>query len=132
MKRFPNWPERLAGMVARAANHPFQLGDHNCCFFAADCMEAMTGIDPAVDLRGCNAARVLKERGVNTLMSEKAELYGMKVIRPMVARRGDICLLNAGYGETLGVCLGANIACPGENGLVFFPLRKALRAWSVG
>lgn len=132
MKRFPDWPSRLAKIIAHAANQPFALDEHNCCFFAADCIQAITGIDPAHDLRGCNAARVLKLRGVNALMDEKAEIYNMKPIRPMNARRGDICLLNAGNGETLGICLGAQIACPGNNGLVYFSLKHAIRAWSVG
>ncbi len=133
LTRLIDWPERLAKLIAHAGRQKFCLGTHDCCFFVADCIFAMTGTDPAHDVRGMPIKAILKRYGgVGFLAAIKASDYQMKTISTRAARRGDICLLNAGRGETLGVCLGARVACPGAEGLVFYPLLAAERAWMVG
>ena len=133
LTRYLDWPERLARLIAHAEKQKFCLGVHDCCLFAADSILAMTGIDPAHDLRGGSVKAILKQYGgVAFLATAKASEYQMKCIPPHSARRGDICLLNAGHGDTLGVCLGARVACPGTEGLVFYPLSAARHAWKVG
>jgi hypothetical protein len=133
LTRYLDWPERLAKMITLADKKKFCLGVHDCCFFAADCILAITGTDVAKELRGMPLKPILKGFGsVEFLAAIKACDYQMKSIPPRTARRGDICLLNAGRGDTLGVCVGARVACPGDEGLVFFSLSTARAAWMVG
>ncbi len=133
LTRYLDWPERLAKLISHADKQKFCLGVHDCCFFAADCIFAMTGVDLAQELRGMPVKPILKGYGgVAFLAAIKATDYKMKIIPARAARRGDICLLNGGRGDTLGVCLGARVACPGEEGLVFYPLSAARNAWMVG
>jgi hypothetical protein len=43
MTRLELWPSRLDAVIQAAATRPFAWGEHDCCTFAADCVEAVTG-----------------------------------------------------------------------------------------
>ena len=137
LKRNANWPEALAAEIARAWAKPFTWGENDCCLFACDCALAMTGTDMAASLRGYRnyeeAQAVLKRfGGVGAVADAMAERYGIAGIAPLRARRGDVCLIDIGRGETLGVCAGDRILCPGLRGLVAYPLLNGIRAWEIG
>jgi len=51
VSRPPDWPERLLAALAAARDRPFRWGEHDCCLFAADLIEAVTGVDPAAAFR---------------------------------------------------------------------------------
>ncbi len=46
-RRRPDWPARLRTIIEAARERPFSWGQHDCCLFASDAIEAMTGVDPA-------------------------------------------------------------------------------------
>jgi len=123
LKRNANWPEALAAEIARAWAKPFTWGENDCCLFACDCALAMTGTDMAASLRGYRDYEVAQA---------VVKRYGIAGIAPLRARRGDICLIDIGRGETLGVCAGDRILCPGLRGLVAYPLLNGIRAWEIG
>lgn len=111
---------------------PFAWGAQDCALFAADCVQAMLGRDPAADARGTysderGAARVLKKMG--GLDGIAATRVGVEV-PPAMARVGDLVLGTAGR-ECLGVCTGETWHAPGEHGLLAMPMRDVLRAWRV-
>lgn len=137
LTRFSNWPEALATEIARVWAKPFVWGDNDCCLFAANCAVAITGSDIAASFRGYSTfeeASAILDRfdGVAGLAEAVARRYGLPEITPAKARRGDVCLLDAGKGETLGVCAGDRIVCPGFRGLVAYPLLQGIRAWGIG
>ena len=137
LKRHPRWPEILAAEIARAWSKPFLWGSNDCCLFACDCVLAMTDIDIAASFRGyqsrAEARELLKKHGgVGGIAESVATEYSIPLIAPSHAGRGDILLLDAGHGETLGVCAGDRIACPGFHGLLTFPLLQGIRAWRIG
>lgn len=47
-----NWHQHLAQTLQAAMTRPFSWGEHDCCLFAADCVQAVTGVDVAADFRG--------------------------------------------------------------------------------
>lgn len=49
--RRPDWRVRLDAYVAAAWRAPFDWGSNNCGLFVAGAIEAMTGVDPAAELR---------------------------------------------------------------------------------
>jgi hypothetical protein len=133
MKRHASWPEDLARVVDARAQTPFQWGEHDCCLFAADGVAAMTGVDPARELRDTyhdarGAAKLLEARGGIAAIATAA--LG-EPIATLLAQRGDVVLIEAGRGLSLGVCVGAAVAVPGDGGLVFFALEQAQLAWRV-
>lgn len=70
--------------------------------------------------------------GVGAVADAMTELHGVPKIPALQAKRGDICLIDIGRGETLGVCAGDRIICPGLRGLVAYPLLQGIRAWEIG
>lgn len=147
MQRVQDWPERLARYLAARAYSPFVWGQHDCCLFACDAVQAMTGVDLAADFRGkysdaISALRAVKEfagAGVGALAAKIAEQHGIPEISTRLAQRGDVVLLNVlgdGFSrqETLGlVDLSGNLVVSvGELCLQHVPMADAIAAWRIG
>ena len=132
-KRLRDWQNRLQACLAQRSALPFTWGSHDCVLFAADCVQACTGTDPAAAMRGTysdaiGAARLVHELGG---LAEIAAAHCGKEVSPTMAQPGDIGLvLNAGR-ECLAVCTGAVWHVPGGDGLVPLPINNATRAWRV-
>lgn len=134
--RLPGWPRRLADVVARHADRPFAWGEHDCCTFAADVVEAITGRDPMAAWRGAYvgqlaAARLLREHG--GLLGLVSGVLG-EPVAPTLALRGDVVLyLQPDHADrpALGVCLGPVFTAPGPAGLAQAPMRLAVHAWRI-
>jgi len=137
--RREDWAERLAELVEARRGMQFKWGVHDCALFAADCVLAMTNVDHAVDFRGTyktpgGALDALSGRGLDTLLDGI-----FPRINPAFVQRGDVCAIARDESApgaddlelALGVCLGAQVAVPGVDGLQFLPVRRALHAWKV-
>ena len=137
IKRLPNWPELLAGKIDDARTSPFVWGENDCCLFAADCVEIITGINLAGDYRSyktkAEALHLLKKYGgVAGIAEVIAKQHGILEIPPLNAQRGDVCLFDIGRGDTLGIVAGEHIFAPGKDGLLGLPILQAKRAWRIG
>ena len=136
MTRRPDWPERLAEVVAAAMGRHFAWGEHDCALFACDCAAAMTGEDPGLSFRG----RYKTARGAAGAIMRYGKVRGIEElalrtlgapIEPAFARRGDVVLVDTDLGPALGVVTAAGAAFPGPDGLTFLPITEALKAWRV-
>lgn len=133
MKRLHDWQLRLADFARERRALPFAWGANDCCLFAADAVVAITGEDPAEGLRGCTtamrAARVLRAHGgVQGLADAR---LGDRV-GPLMARVGDVVLVQIGNQAALGVCNGASLIGPGPGGIVGIGMGHAKAAWRIG
>lgn len=109
--RRPSWRIELAMTIEQSRRAPFEWGANDCGVgLAAKAVEAMTGVDPAVDFRGQyesagGAMRLLKEQGFNTLDALVASL--LPEIHPSQARNGDIAFIRGdGPIGSLGIFNG--------------------------
>lgn len=132
-QRVRDWQSRLADCLAERMRRPFVWGQQDCVLFAADCVEAVLGEDPAADVRGTystarGASRVLRQRG--GLAAIAAAALGSE-IAPQLAQPGDVGLLSNAGQPCLGVWGGGAWYAPGADGLTSFPLESATRAWRV-
>ena len=129
--RLRNWQSRLAGLVSIRMVSPFAWGTQDCALFAADSVQACTGIDPAADVRGtyntaAQAQQVLQANG---------GLVGLAIARlgPVVAaalaQPGDIGLANLCHTHTLAVCVGPHFYAPATHGLAVLQVSQVLRVW---
>jgi hypothetical protein len=139
MRRKEGWERRLDETIRAAFGRPFSWGSFDCCLFAADCVGVLTGIDPAQQFRGYKTARgaagVLRRNGgVAGVASRMARQNGAEEIRPAFAQRGDVVLIKAPRGESLGVVGldGRTALVPDKVGLRAVPLTLAARAWRIG
>jgi hypothetical protein len=117
MPRRPDWPARLAALLAEAEARPFDAHRWNCARFALAAVEAVTGAAPRVQIApGLEAS---------------ADSAGFPRIPPAFARPGDVVL--AGDPPRLGVVVdGGRVAFVGPRGLVRAPLTDCTAAWRIG
>lgn len=126
------WRQRFDALVAQRLRTPFAWGSHDCCLWAADCVLATTGHDPAADLRGTyttalGAARVLSAIGG----LPAAGARGGPAIPPLAAAVGDVGLVQHDGRDLMAVCAGSVWLAPAANGLAALPLSAATLAWRV-
>jgi hypothetical protein len=134
--RRADWAQRLAAFLQTRATTPFAWGANDCCTFAGDAVQIMTGNDPMRSLRGRyrtrrGAIRLIKQYGgIERLVQQ---VLGSPLPAAALASRGDVVLLPdmQGQGPALGICVGANLLAAGHHGTVAFPLSAALAAWRV-
>lgn len=133
MKRLRDWQERFDALVAARLARPLSWGVHDCALFAADAVEAITGVRLCPELRAYasarQAARLLASLGGVRGLAAR-ELGAQLPAR--AARVGDVVVLASGKREALGVCNGQTAIGAGAAGLVQVPMRQALAAWKVG
>lgn len=128
--RFPDWQSRLQAAIAARQHRPFEWGRHDCCLFVCDCIEAMTGRDPAADVRGYStdreAARLVRELG--GMRSIGGQRFGAE-IAPGLAQVGDVGLVEYDGRESLALCGGSHWVAAGAVGLAVLPMSAAIAAW---
>lgn len=134
--RFQNWEERLAVYLDRVAEEPFRWGLLDCALFAASCVNAMTGIDPASAYRSqydtaAGAARALREHGAGTLLRTIRATFPNEV-SPHFAQRGDVVMKDA---TSTGICVGRFSYFVGQEGsregLIVIPTAECRYAFRV-
>ncbi|EJL77363.1 hypothetical protein PMI15_04685 [Polaromonas sp. CF318] len=137
MTRYPDWPRRLTEHLAAVKRTPFIWGQHDCCTFAAGAVIAMTGTDAIAPWRG----KYTSQRGAARFIAAAGGLHaltctvmGEPMQTPALAGRGDLVMFEMvePYGpQALGICVGAQIAAPGPQGMVLLPISVASAAWKV-
>ena len=98
----------LTEYLRDAAARPFVWGQCDCCLFAADWVQAKTGIDPASAMRGeyhseLGAREIIQSAGsLRELVGHNLNAEGF--FEAHVPQEGDIGLLRLPiHGETVGI-----------------------------
>lgn len=134
MTRLPDWGQRFDAALLEHMGTSFEWGRHDCALFAADMVLAVTGVDPAADLRGHTSARqalrVLRSHGGPAALASR-------LLGPSAPAReavcGDVVLARTGATEGFAVCLdGQRALAPSRIGLGVIPMRDAVCCWRVG
>jgi hypothetical protein len=142
MTRIKGWEAQLAKSLHEAKTTPFVWGEFDCSLFACNVVRDITGTDIAHDFRGTytnaiGAYRRIREfagGGLMELAEKRAAEFGMPVISPMRASRGDIVLVHHKTEDALGI-IGLDsrfVKCVGHTGLIELPVSCVTRAWRVG
>lgn len=126
------WQLDFERFIAQRQAAPFVWGLNDCCVFAADCVQAITGKDPApAGLRSHRtekqALRALKRHGGVAGIATAA--MGQPVPSSQ-ASVGDVVLCQSGKRDMLGICNGSTALAPGPTGLVTVPMGDM--CWRVG
>lgn len=124
------WEKRLVAVTEAHINTPLVWGKSDCLLTACDAIEAMTGIDPAADIRGrykskAGSYRLIKQRGYDSLGAVLSDRFAE--IPVAMAGRGDVGI----YQNTVGYFCEYGFAVKGEDGLRFLPRMMAERAFKV-
>jgi hypothetical protein len=135
--RLADWPLRLEAFVVARQAQPFAWGGQDCALFAADAVQALTGVDVAPPALRCHrharaALRSLRAHGGLQAIAQAA--LGTP-IPPVLAGVGDVLLTrpsSQSHHPMLAVCNGASALAPGPFGLVSLGLAQVSHAWRVG
>lgn len=134
LTRLPDWPTRFAIAIESARNKPFEWGTNDCCMFAANVVLAITGVDPAQEVRGTydsaiTAATVIGRQG--GLENAISAVLGAPIDVRM-AKRGDVIIYRPRDDwPSAMICTGIAMVGPGETGMVTLPVRMGDKAWAV-
>lgn len=132
----PDWFIALYNYIKTVEETPFKWGVNDCCLFACNCVEVMTGSDPGAEYRGKyktakGSVRALKKYGGGSIENAFTRVFG-QIHPPLLAHRGDLALVDTPLGLAVGVVLGSQVKCVGETGLVTVPLNSVKGVWQVG
>lgn len=126
--------KKLSLYLQACAAAPFGWGKHDCCSFAAGDVLVLTGKNPMDDL-----PLYSDEQGAMEMLAANGGIESMvtqrlgQPVNPLLARRGDIVMFDTVVnGLALGVCAGASFAAVTEDGMKYFSMRHAIKAWRVG
>lgn len=133
LTRVPDWELRLSELVTQRLGAPFTWGENDCVLFAADCIEAMTGIDPAAQWRGQWASQGEAVRAIARAGGLQAAVSALALaeVPRLFAQRGDLVLHRREGTDALAICVGGQLAAPSETGLLFFGLDQGVMAWRI-
>jgi hypothetical protein len=120
--RLRDWQSRLSALLAERRHAPFAWGANDCWTFAADCVVAISGHDPAKGLRSHQTAvGASKSLAPIGSLPDLADARLGARIAPALAQAGDIGLAMLEKHPTYLVCVGDAWVGPGEDGLLRLP-----------
>ena len=136
--RLEDWPKRLIKAIEEAESKTFRWGVWDCWLFVADCVEAMTGSDPAEHLRG----RYFTEQEADDLLEHMGgvddvlERLGFAPItNKNFTQRGDIVIfpftVDGEHKEAAGICVGQYFVCATHEGLTHVAMNHCRKAFRV-
>ena len=132
MKKHQDWQLRFEAFIKERQNLPFAWGANDCTTFAADCVEALTGVKHLPDLRDyaseLQAARLLKKHGGVVGIATAAMGQPVNVLQANV---GDVVLTESEGRDMLAICNGGTCIAPGPLGLVHLGMDTARLCWRV-
>ena len=144
LKRKDHWQTRdFSQFLIDRAKTPFVWGTNDCALFAADGIQAQTGVDIASDFRGkytdeAGAFGAIKSVCNGTTVADAAAYcatkHGMDELQhPLMAQRGDLVIAADGANLIAGLVHlnGRDVVSVGAQGLLRLPLTTIRRAWRV-
>lgn len=134
LRRLPDWQLRLECFIQQRWHQPFAWGRQDCALLAADCVQALTGVDlaPPALRAHCNARqalRLLQQHGGLAQLAHAALGPACPVAQASV---GDLLLTRSQGRPMLAICNGSSALAPGALGLVSLGLQDVSHAWRVG
>lgn len=144
MTRLAQWDTvLLPEFIERNRHRPFAWGSWDCSLFAAEAIQAVTGVDVGAEFRGKykterSAMRTVKKvTGGSSVEDAAAYVAGKngmtEIAHPRAAGRGDLVVADNAGRTVAGIVAqhGRAVTSVGETGIVEIPLHTIKRAWRV-
>jgi hypothetical protein len=127
-----DWQVLFSEYIKSRRHTPFEWGQNDCCFFAADWVSKLYGVSVAAEHRGTyttalGAARLIEQLGG---LDAIAGQY-LDPIEVSFASVGDIVMIENAGRDLLAICNGATSFGPGADGVAVLATSLAKKAWRV-
>ena len=135
--RLEDWGRRLEAHIMAFRDAPFVWGQHDCCTFAAGCVEAVTGVDPMEPLYGLyddrrSAVRIIRGHGgLAKFVDRVLQCEGFGMTSAPCLMRGDVCMVRHDRSRICGVVLGSDVIVPGLSGLMAISRDAVMAGWRI-
>lgn len=128
--RVDNWEHKLFEFIEQNKKTCFQLGEFDCCLFAAKAVEIMTGDNLYSEFLGKYKTpqgylKLIKKKGFTSIENFVSSIFQEKNIKNV--KRGDLVFMAGAVGVNLGLI---NAFCS-VDGLIFVDNKEILKAWGV-
>jgi hypothetical protein len=135
LTRLPDWDRRLARVTEKHMALPGVWGESDCLLTVADAIEAVTGKDLAVRIRGkysseIGAAKLMRRRGCANVEEVLAKRF--PPVGRLLAKRGDVGTVERQGVLAAGYITEYGMAVKTERGLEFVPQTDIRSAYQVG
>jgi len=126
----------LHTLIDRGRDEKFVWGSNDCMIFTAS-IAAQVGVFDSSEVMSY-AGTYSNKKGALDLVNkfggfQNAMDYffrNLEVINPRKALHGDVLLLDTPTGLSAAVCAGSVAVGPGDSGLEFVTIKKAIKAWA--
>ena len=124
----------VAEVIDRFARHRFEYGAADCCAFVGACLEAAGKINPMRKIEYTNEDDARAIIAMYGSLSHAVTAYmGSPLESPEQAEVDDVVLCHAGGEQIVGTVQRVNgerrCLLRTEDGVIDWPLRRAVRAW---
>ena len=127
-----DWQQSLLEEFKAASGRPFVWGESDCCLFAADCVMAQSGIDPAASYRGSYDSALGARKALLRQHGDIEAAFAavLQEVTPALVQRGDVVTFDGPLGVTAGIYWAGSIWAMSESGLIQLtaPIRRSWRA----
>ena len=129
--RLVDWQERLWRVFDEEATVPFEWGFHDCCTFAAKCVDAQYGTDFLSNFEGTYKTELESKRWCmlrfkTTHLPTIFDLFLTRLDTPKQVQRGDIVIFEGLNGLTAGVFWNNQIWAKGDKGIFTFDMKDSI------
>ena len=139
--RHSGWEKKLEAVFKEWSQKDFVWGESDCCIFASDCVEAMTGKNLYSVYLSKGKKYKSKEEAEKCLSEYSGDLKSCwsgllgEAKLPLLAKRGDVVLAKLPNGDELAGVVdlsGRYIkAVKEKGGTVNLPLKWGVCSWSI-
>jgi hypothetical protein len=129
--RRAEWFHELLGVLVKHARTPFSYGRFDCCTFAAECIDAMTGSRHTRRMSTTYQDQASLSRFMNgrDLIWAVSQFLGAPGGRP---RTGDCVVFRTkSEPQTCGIVFGPLIVVAGKNGFGLHARTGILARWAI-
>ena len=127
-----DWNQRLHAYVISVRDKEFEYGVHDCCTFAAGCVEAVLGIDPMAEFREQYHSLEQGNEALQTIGDGDLFRTLHKVLGPSLpgagGHKGDVAFFDC----ACGIVIGRVAMFISEKGYSVVLLSKLQRIFRVG
>jgi len=132
LSRRNDWAAQMWAQVEDHSDAPFAWGINDCCLFVARVIDAMTETSHELEL----ASQYTDEETALAYIASYGSLeaaVSSHLGQPEPGRplRGDAVICTNNGNPCVGICVGSNVACMGQNGLVFLPRKDITTRWEI-